>query len=192
MTTKNVLLCGVGGQGVLLAAKLMAFAAFYAGFRVFTNEIHGMAQRGGSVTASVRFGDDRVLAPLFAQGEADLLFAVEHVEALRHARSLKPGGAAVVARQSVVPVTVTAGPAKYPADTEERIRRVFPGVKYVACGEEALKMGNPKLSNTILLGAASVFLPEIPRTAWDRAMTALIRPDLLECNQNAFNKGLSL
>lgn len=189
---KNILLCGVGGQGVLLAAKLMAFAAFHAGFRVFTNEIHGMAQRGGSVTASVRFGDGEVLAPLFAEGEADLLFAVEHAEALRHARILKPGGAAVVARQSIIPTTVTTGAAKYPADMEERIRRVFPRVVYAPCGEEALKMGNPKLANTILLGAASVFLPEIPGDAWDRAMDSLIRPDLLEQNRKAFKKGLSL
>ena len=177
--TKNILLCGVGGQGVLLAAKLMAFAAFHAGARVFTNEIHGMAQRGGSVTASVRFGDGAVLAPLFAEGEADLLFAVEHAEALRHARILKPDGAAVVARQSIIPTTVTTGAAKYPEDMEERIRRVFPRLVYAPCGEEASKMGNPKLANTILLGAAARFLPEIPLDAWDRAMDSLIRPDLL-------------
>ena len=190
--TKNILLCGVGGQGVLLAAKLMAFAAFHAGFRVFTNEIHGMAQRGGSVTASVRFGDGAVLAPLFAEGEADLLFAVEHAEALRHARVLKPDGAAVAARQSVIPITVTTGAAKYPADMEERLRRVFPRLVYVPCGEEAAKLGNPKLANTILLGAAAAFLPEIPRDAWDRAMGSLIRPDLLEQNRNAFKRGSTL
>lgn len=190
--TRNVLLCGVGGQGVLLAAKLMAFAAFHAGFRVFTNEIHGMAQRGGSVTATVRFGDGKVLAPLFAEGEADLLFAVEHAEALRHARILKSDGAAVVASQSIIPTTVTTGAAKYPADMEERIRRVFPRLIYASCGEEAVKMGNSKLSNTILLGAASAFLPEIPRTAWEQAMDSLIRPDLLEQNRNAFKKGLTL
>ena len=190
--TKNILLCGVGGQGVLLAAKLMAFAAFHAGFRVFTNEIHGMAQRGGSVTASVRFGDGEVLAPLFAAGEADLLFAVEHAEALRNARSLKPGGAAVIARQSVIPTTVTTGAAVYPADMEERIRRVFPRVIYAPCGEEAARLGNPKLANTILLGAAASFLPELPRTAWDRAMEALIRPDLIDLNRKAFEKGLVL
>ena len=190
--TKNILLCGVGGQGVLLAAKLMAFAAFHAGFRVFTNEIHGMAQRGGSVTATVRFGDGEVLAPLFAEGEADLLFAVEHVEALRNARSLKPGGAAVIARQSVIPTTVTTGAATYPADVKDRILRVFPRVIYVPCGEEAEKLGNSKLANTILLGAAAAFLPEISRTDWDRAMTDLIRPDLIDLNRNAFEKGLAL
>ena len=189
---KNILLCGVGGQGVLLAAKLMAFAAFHAGFRVFTNEIHGMAQRGGSVTASVRFGDGEVLAPLFAEGEADLLFAVEHAEALRHARVLKADGVAVTARQSVIPTTVTTGAAVYPTDMEARLRRVFPRLVYAACGEEAVKLGNPKLSNTILLGAASKYLPELSRAAWDKAMESLIRPDLLELNRKAFEKGLAL
>lgn len=189
---KNILLCGVGGQGVLLAAKLMAFAAFHAGFRVFTNEIHGMAQRGGSVTASVRFGDGEVLAPLFAEGEADLLFAVEHAEALRHARALQAGGVAVTARQSVIPTTVTTGAAVYPPDMEARLRRVFPRLVYASCGEEAVKLGNPKLSNTILLGAASKYLPELSRAAWDKAMESLIRPDLLEPNRKAFEKGVAL
>ena len=98
----------------------------------------------------------------------------------------------MIARQSVIPTTVTTGAAVYPADMEDRIRRVFSRVVYIPCGEEAARLGNPKLANTILLGAAAAFLPEIPRTAWDRAMEALIRPDLIDLNRNAFEKGLAL
>lgn len=185
---KNILLCGVGGQGVLLAAKLIAHAACAAGFRVFTNEIHGMAQRGGSVTASVRFGEC-VSAPLFPLGTADLLFAMEESEALRNAHCLRPGGVAVVALQSVIPLTVTTGAAQYPADMEERLKRVFGHAELCDCAGEAHALGNPKLANTILLGVLSRHLPEIPESCWRGAMELLMKKELLEINFQAFTKG---
>ena len=117
----NILLTGVGGQGILLAARIIASAARSAGFDVTTNEIHGMAQRGGSVTAQIRFGEE-VLSPLILEGTADALGALEPIEALRYSHYLKPEGAAVVASRPIIPVTVSSGQAVYPADVEERLR----------------------------------------------------------------------
>ena len=185
---KNILLCGVGGQGVLLAAKLIAHAAKNAGFRVFTNEIHGMAQRGGSVTASVRFGDN-VSAPLFPSGTADLLFSMEESEALRNAHCLKKDGAAVIALQSVIPLTVTTGAASWPDDMDARLKRVFPRADLCDCTAEARMLGNPKLANTILLGVLSRHLPEIPEECWRDALALLMKKELFEINCQAFKKG---
>ena len=187
----NILLTGVGGQGILLAARIIASAARSAGFDVTTNEIHGMAQRGGSVTAQIRFGEE-VLSPLILEGTADALGALEPIEALRYSHYLKPEGAAVVASRPIIPVTVSSGQAVYPADVEERLRRTFPRLKYVDFDAAALeKFNNPKTANTILLGPLSSGLP-LPDEAWRGAIAECVKPAYAELNLHAFEYGRTL
>ena len=188
---KSILLTGVGGQGILFAAGVIASAAEAAGFNVTTNEIHGMAQRGGSVTAQVRYGDG-TFAPLAVSGSIDVIAAMEHIEAIRWAHCLKPGGLAVVAKTGVVPVTVTTGACSYPADVEDRLRAVFPRLVYLDCGSLALELGNARLANTILTGALSAGLPEIAEDHWRAGLLARVKKGFEEANTTAFLKGRSL
>jgi indolepyruvate ferredoxin oxidoreductase beta subunit len=187
---KSILLTGVGGQGILFAAGVIASAAEAAGFNVTTNEIHGMAQRGGSVTAQVRYGDG-TFAPLAVSGSIDVIAAMEHIEAIRWAHCLKPDGLAVVAKTSVVPVTVTTGACSYPEDVEQRLRAVFPRLVYLDCATLALELGNVRLANTILTGALSAGLPEIAEDHWRAGLLARVKKGFEEANTTAFLKGRS-
>ena len=121
----NVSLVGVGGQGILLAGEILCKMALHAGKDVKKSEVHGMAQRGGSVVGQVRIGD-RVHSPLIATGESDFLVAFEKVEALRFAHELRSGGVAVVNDQEIRPVTVTSGPSEWPSDLDGRLHAAFP------------------------------------------------------------------
>ena len=190
MAHTSILLCGVGGQGILLAAKVIGAAAEASGLPVVANEIHGMAQRGGSVRAFVKFGDG-ARSPLVLEGTADVVAAMEPVEALRWAHFLKPGGLAVVNLHPVVPVTVSSGRAKYPADVPARLAKVFPRLVACDCEAEAVRMGNPKLANTILAGMLSGELP-IAKDAWRAAIAASVKPAFLESNLAAFAFGRGL
>ncbi|MBR0056261.1 MAG: indolepyruvate oxidoreductase subunit beta [Kiritimatiellae bacterium] len=186
----QILLCGVGGQGILLAAKVIGAAAEASGLSVVANETHGMAQRGGSVKAQVKIGEAPG-SPLVMEGTADVLAALENVEALRNAHYLNPGGLAVVSRHSIVPVTATLGQAQYPADVEDRLRRVFPRLIYFDCEAKAIELGNPKLENTILTGMLSRALP-LEVGAWHEAIRRSVRPQFAEANIAAFDFGRSL
>ncbi|MDD3153935.1 MAG: indolepyruvate oxidoreductase subunit beta [Victivallaceae bacterium] len=190
---RNILLCGVGGQGILLAAKIIAAAAESAGFQVTTNEVHGMAQRGGSVTAQVRFGAN-VHSPLILEGCADVLASMEAAEGVRYAHWLKPGGFAVVSSEEVIPVTVSSGKAVYPADIEQRLRHVYAERSSLLLRDfrsDASKLGNPKLANTILLGALSKAIEEISLPLWHSAVASCVKAQFIEINQQAFDLGRS-
>lgn len=188
--TTSILLCGVGGQGVLLAAKLISSAAAAAGFDVASNEIHGMAQRGGSVVAQLRFGE-KIYSPLILEGTADAIFALEHIEALRWAHYLKKDGFAAVAGTSVVPVTVSSGKAVYPCDVKERLENVFANMKYVDCVSKAVELGDARLANTMLVGVLSNALA-LDMTAWKKSFEENIKPQLLNMNFEAFEFGRKL
>ena len=188
----SVLLSGVGGQGILLAEKIIATAAELAGNEVCANEIHGMAQRGGSVVAQIRFGSG-VYSPLILEGSADAVLALEMAEAVRCAHYLKPGGFAAVAKQKVIPVTVTTGAAHYPEDVEERLNRVYPRMKLADCVPMALEMGDVRLANTIMVGVLSnEFDALIPVKVWHDAIAKSVKPQFLENNIKAFELGRSL
>lgn len=187
----NIFLCGVGGQGILLAAKIIADAAAGGGFEVAANEIHGMAQRGGSVTAQIRYGTV-VHSPLILEGTADVLGALEHIEAIRQAHVLKPGGFAAVSRTSLIPVSVSSGTAAYPADVEARLRRLFPRLCYTDCTAQAIAMGDARLANTMLVGIVSSALGDIPSTAWHQAIRNRVRAPLLDRNIAAFDCGRAI
>ena len=184
----SILLCGVGGQGILLAAKVIGAAAAAAGFPVVANETHGMAQRGGCVKAQVKFGE-KATGPLIAEGEADVLASMECIEALRWAHFLKPGGLAAVSLHRGVPVTVSSGAAIYPSDAEDRLARTFPNLVALNCDAEATAMGNARLANSILVGMLSRALPSIPDEAWREAFRTSVKPAFLQANLNAFDRG---
>ena len=188
--TRNILLVGVGGQGILLAAKITAAAAEIAGYDVTTHEIHGMAQRGGSVTAQIRFGE-KVHSPLIVEGEADVLGALEAIEALRYAHYLRENALAAVSTQQIIPVTVSSGKAVYPSDVQSRLEAVFTNLKYLDCQGIAEQLGNGKLANTILLGALSNGL-SLPVKAWEQAIARGVKPQFVDANLQAFHAGREL
>ena len=186
----SVVLVGVGGQGILLATQITARAALLAGHDVKTNEVHGMAQRGGSVVAQLRFGK-KVYSPLVPDGTARVLASLERIEALRFSRVLAPDGLAVVSHQAIIPVTVSSGQAVYPSDVEERLRRVFPKLVYVDAIGIAEKLCEPRTANVILLGAMSTALP-LPDECWREAIRQSVKPKFHEINFRAFDEGRSL
>ena len=188
--THSILLSGVGGQGIILAAKIIGEAAAVSGFEVCSNEIHGMAQRGGCVTAQVRFGP-QVHSPIILEGTADALGALEQMEALRWAHFLKPGGLAAVSRQTILPVTVSAGKATYPADVEARLARVFSNLLAFDCASQAAAMGDARLANTILVGMVATALP-LTTPAWHEAIRLRVPDKLLARNIEAFEFGRAL
>jgi len=188
--TKSIVLVGVGGQGILLASEILAQAAMLEGYEVKTNEVHGMAQRGGSVVAQVRYGPV-VHSPLVARGSAQVLGALEQIEALRFADFLKPGGLAVVNAQAIVPVSVSSGAARYPADVESRLRSAFPRLAYIRAAEAAAALGNVQATNIVVLGAVSMGL-DLPEKAWQEAIAASVKEKFLELNKRAFQKGRSM
>ena len=187
----SVVLVGVGGQGILLASAVVAQAALSVGYDVKTYEIHGMAQRGGSVVAQVRYGK-KVDSPLVPKGEATVLASLERTEALRYTDYLAPNGLAVVSDQVIVPVTVSSGAAKYPEIDEEGLRKFFPNLVYVHAIDHAIELGNARAANVILLGALSKKLDELSDEAWTNALQKCVKPKFLDRNVKAFYLGRDL
>lgn len=186
-TTKSVYLFGVGGQGILLASEILARTAMFAGYDVKTNEIHGMAQRGGSVTAQVRYGR-KVNSPLIPEHSACAAASLECLEILRANDVLMNGGKVVVNVQKIVPVTVSSGMTTYPADAQERIKKLFPQAVLIDAGALAEKLGNSRITNVIVMGALSRQL-DLPAECWEKALAATIKPQHLQVNQEAFAVG---
>jgi len=154
MNTVNILLAGVGGQGILLAGELLCLSFIEMGFDVKMSEIHGMAQRGGTVTSHVRYGE-KITSPLISKGEADILLAFEALEALRSLDFLKPEGRLIVNRQEIMPLTVTTGKSRYPDNIYKLLMRKHPRIQVVDALGLARKTGNTRTVNSVLLGAVS-------------------------------------
>lgn len=188
--TKSVVLVGVGGQGILLASEIVAQTAMHAGYQVKTNEVHGMAQRGGSVIAQIRYGKE-VHSPLVAMGTARVLCSLEQIEALRYVDYLAEDGLCVSSNQQVIPVTVSMGAAKYPEDAHDRLKRSFNNLKYIKAGDIAAELGNIKAANVVLLGALSRGL-DLPKDAWQAAIKSCVPERFLELNIAAFKRGQEL
>lgn len=191
MKTINVSLVGVGGQGIILTADMLAKAAALAGYEVKKSEIHGMSQRGGSVTSQVRFGT-RVSSPIVQYGKSDTLVAFDRLEAIRNAGELAPDGKAVVANVDLVPITVSSGQQPALPDTGARLAEALPGATVVdamkiACEE----VGNERTMNMVLAGALSKTLP-IEEKYWIEAMHELLagrKAKLIPANEKAFALG---
>lgn len=186
----NILLVGVGGQGILLASEILAEAFMLAGFDVKKSEIHGMSQRGGSVVSHVRFGKE-VFSPIVPEGEGDILFGFELLETYRYLSLLKPGGAVVANDLKIPPPSVLLGQQSYPADLPDRIHARFPDFLLVDGQKLAAEAGNPRAANTVLLGAVAKRLT-IAEDHWIAAIEKMVPRKALEVNLKAFRMGREL
>jgi indolepyruvate ferredoxin oxidoreductase beta subunit len=190
MKNYNFLLAGVGGQGTILASNVLAEVGLAAGFDVKKSEVHGMAQRGGSVNTHIRWDAERVYSPLVGLGEADFLLGFEQAEALRYVEYLRPGGSAVVNDYTIEPITVTSGGAHYP--TAQELRAVYAKVTdhlHVVPGTGiALELGNSRTANVVLLGALSTLL-DVPDEIWQQVIEARVPRKYVELNRQAFLRG---
>ena len=187
---KNILLCGVGGQGAILTSKILTEGLMRAGFDVKMSEVHGMAQRGGSVSTQVRYGE-KVDSPLFGLGQADICIAFERMEGVRYAGYLKPGGLFLVNDYRLTPMSVAVGAAAYPENAIEAISSVYETI-VIPAADVAAGLGNSRAMNTVLLGALikALGLEKPPGTDWEEIMRELIPEKLLDVNIKAFRAGL--
>lgn len=188
MKTVNLMIVGVGGQGSLLASKLLGHLLLSRGYDVKVSEVHGMSQRGGSVVTFVRFGD-RVYSPVVDRGEADFIVSFEKLEAARWLSHLKKGGRVVVNTQEIEPMPVITGLAQYPQDLVEKMRAQGAQVDALDCLSLAEQAGSAKAVNIVLMGRLSRYFPEIPEQAWQEAITACVPEKYLELNRRAFALG---
>ena len=186
----NILLVGVGGQGILLASEILAETFMLAGFDVKKSEIHGMSQRGGSVISHVRYGRE-VFSPTIPEGEVDILFGFELLETYRALPLLHPGGAVIANDFRIAPPSVLPGQAGYPDDLAARMRERFPAFLLVDGLHLAQQAGDARAANTVLLGAVSKRLP-IAEELWQRALTNMVPKKALEVNRSAFALGRAL
>jgi indolepyruvate ferredoxin oxidoreductase, beta subunit len=183
----NIVLAGVGGQGSVLATRVLARAAELAGHDVVTSEVHGMSQRGGTVVTTVRFGIE-VLSSAVPEGEADFLVAFERLEAARHLSLVRGGGAVLVNDQRIAPSIEALKAADYPADLQSRAEALDITVQVYPALRLAQELGSDKLSSTIMLGALSNFL-FIGREQWHQAIRESVPPKTVEANEVAFDTG---
>lgn len=181
----TVLLCGVGGQGTILAADLLARVALAAGRDVKVSEIHGMAQRGGAVTTVVRVGTD-VHSMVSDLGCADIVMAFETTEALRNLPQLAEGGSLIVNDETIKPLPVLTGRASMPQAARQRLKDA--GAQFVEASSIALRSGNPKCANVALLGALSATL-DIPEDIWTDVIAARVPAKTIDANLSAFRAG---
>jgi indolepyruvate ferredoxin oxidoreductase, beta subunit len=188
--TRSVVFAGVGGQGTVTAANLIANALVHHGFDVKTSEVHGMAQRGGSVISMVRFGSS-VASPLVPAASAEALVSTELLETLRNVEFLAPGGRIIASRTRVDPLPVLQGAAEYPADAEQRIGQLVPGSLIVDAVEIAADAGDARAANTVLVGILSTTLP-VGEEEWLEVISKLVPPKALDANRKAFLEGRRL
>jgi indolepyruvate ferredoxin oxidoreductase beta subunit len=188
--TTNVLIVGVGGQGVLLASEILSEVARHMGLDAKKSEVHGMSQRGGAVTSHVRFGK-KVYPPLIPYGAADTILAFELAEGMRWVHELKDGGTIIVNRQEIVPTITATGKYAYPENAEETIRKRAPNAKFIDAYEIAKDLGNTRLVNTILLGVPSASIPLDGKT-WLEVIERMAPKGTGDINKKAFLTGRSL
>ncbi len=188
METVNIMIVGVGGQGSLLASKMLGHLLVAQGYDVKVSEVHGMSQRGGSVVTYVRFGD-KVYSPIIDKGEADFIVSFELLEAARWIEYLKPTGTIVTNTQEMEPMPVIAGLAKYPENLVEKMGALGVTVDAMDCLALAEQAGSPKAVNMVLMGRLSHYFPDIPAEAWQASLEANVPPKVLDLNKVAFALG---
>lgn len=187
--TKNIMIVGVGGQGTLLASRILGTTLIDAGYDVKVSEVHGMSQRGGSVVTYVRFGD-KVYSPIIDTGEADIILAFELLEAYRAIPFLKSDGVMIANTQKSDPMPVIIGAAKYPDSIVEKIRK-NQNLKTVDALSIANEAGNAKAVNVVLIGVMAKST-DIPYESWIEALRKTVPPKFLDVNLSAFVKGYNL
>ena len=187
MSTKNVMIVGVGGQGSLLASKLLGRLLLDEGYDVKVSEVHGMSQRGGSVVTYVRYGE-HVYSPVIDKGEADVIVSFELLEAARWLPFLKKDGQIVTNIQQIDPMPVITGAMQYPDDLVEKMKAAGAKVDALDCLALAEQAGSSKAVNIVLMGRLSHYF-DMPEEAWMKAMEAIVPAKFLEMNKKAFELG---
>jgi len=195
--TLNFLLCGVGGQGTILASDVLVNVGLAAGYHAKQAEVHGMSQRGGSVTSHVRWGKT-IHSPLIGGGEVDVLLAFEKLEALRNIHSIRADALAIINDHTILPLTVISGDGIYPGDEvlQEAFSRVTSHVKFIHGEQIAGGLGNLRVANVVLLGALSCLLErsslvssECTTDTWLKVISERVPPKHIELNRSAFQAG---
>ena len=189
MDAKNLLFCGVGGQGILMASEVTGLAAFYSGLDVKKSEIHGLSQRGGSVISHIRFGE-KIYSPTVSPAESDFLVCFEKMEALRYVSYLHKKSIVLLNNQEILPTTVTGGQKEYPQNIKETLEN-YCQVCVVEGLHTALELKSIKVMNSILLGYFSTFL-QFEENSWLKAFETKLKPAYVDMNKKAFLKGKSL
>ena len=187
-TTKNIMIVGVGGQGSLLASKLLGHILCEEGYDVKVSEVHGMSQRGGSVVTYVRYGE-RVDSPIIDRGEADFIVSFEKLEAARWSACLREGGRIVVNNRETDPMPVITGAATYPHDVLESLKAKGLNIDEMDALSLAAEAGTAKAVNLVLLGRLSRYFPEISEEKWMAAIEDCVKPKFVEVNKKAFALG---
>lgn len=185
--TKNVLIVGVGGQGVLLASEILSAAAVASGLDAKKSEVHGMAQRGGVVSSHVRMGK-KIFSPLIKEGDADVILAFEQAEALRWVHFMKNEGTMIINRYKLVPPIASMKGFDYPEDPIEAVRKRVQNLRIIDAFAVAEQVGNSRLVNTILLGVLSVSL-DIKQDIWKRVIEERVPKGTESINWSAFQEG---
>ena len=186
MSVKNIMIVGVGGQGTLLTSRILGNLAIHTGFDVKLSEVHGMAQRGGSVVTFVRYGE-QVAEPIVEEGCADVLIAFERLEALRYLHFLKKDGVVIVNDWRIDPITVVTGTAQYPEGILDPLRAARKTVA-VKATEKSMEMGAPKAFNVVVLGAAARYVG-FEKEDWLKVIEQTVPPKTVEVNRRAFEEG---
>ena len=189
MATKNIMIVGVGGQGTLLTSRILGGLALAGGYDVKLSEVHGMAQRGGSVVTFVRYCEN-VAEPIVEEGQADVIIAFEKLEALRYAHYLKKDGALIVNDWRIDPMPVVTGAAQYPKDIIENLEKEYRVYKINAT-EESKKIGNPRVFNLIILGIAAQHM-DFTKEQWYQVIENTVPPKTVEINKKAFDLGYEM
>lgn len=190
METKNIMIVGVGGQGSLLASKLLGHLLLSQGYDVKVSEVHGMSQRGGSVVTYVRYGD-KVYSPVIDKGEADYIVSFEILEAARWLPFLKKDGQIVTNTQQIDPMPVITGAAEYPEDLVSKLKETGAKVDALDCLSLAEQAGSAKAVNIVLLGRLSHYF-DLPDEAWMKSLEANVPSKFLEMNKKAFELGKNM
>ncbi|MDE6149389.1 MAG: indolepyruvate oxidoreductase subunit beta [Ruminococcus sp.] len=187
METKSIMIVGVGGQGSLLASRLIGNVLLHQGYDVKVSEVHGMSQRGGSVVTYVKYGD-KVYSPVVTKGEADIIISFEQLESARWLPYLKKGGHLVTSTQQIDPMPVITGAAAYPENIIEKIKSQEIDVIAVDALTLAEQAGNAKASNVVLMGVVSTKMP-FDISVWENAVEECVPAKFLELNKKAFALG---
>lgn len=184
--TKNVMIVGVGGQGTLLTSRILGALTRNAGYDVKLSEVHGMAQRGGSVVTFVRYGE-KVTEPIVEEGQADVLISFERLEAMRYAHFLKKDGVVIVNDERIDPMTVVTGSATYPEKIIEELKKSHT-VYSIDAMSEAIKLGSSRCFNVIVLGMAAKHM-DFSKEEWIKVIETTVPPKTIEMNKKAFLLG---
>lgn len=187
MSTKNIMIVGVGGQGSLLASKMLGHVLLEAGYDVKVSEVHGMSQRGGSVVTYVRYGE-KVHSPIIDLGEADFIVSFEMMEAARYLPYLRMDGQIVTNTQQIDPMPVLTGAAEYPEDLTGKLKATGVKVDAMDCLALAEEAGSAKAVNLVLLGRLSKYF-DLPEEAWMKSLEAIVPAKFVEMNKKAFALG---